>query len=74
MGSEGKVTTHTVPMGASEGVALDGVVITVSAKKDSETALLLDQKKATTIKTSIIYFYYIKILFEHKNIFYLASK
>ncbi|MDO7587061.1 MAG: carboxypeptidase-like regulatory domain-containing protein, partial [Flavobacteriaceae bacterium] len=51
--SEGKVTTLNVPMGASEGVALDEVVITVSAKKDSETALLLDQKRATTIKTSI---------------------
>ena len=51
--SEGKVTTLNVPMGASEGVALDEVVITVSAKKDSEAALLLDQKRATTIKTSI---------------------
>ena len=51
--SEGKVTPLNVPMGASEGVALDEVVITVSAKKDSETALLLDQKRATTIKTSI---------------------
>ena len=31
--SEGKATTLNVPMRASEGVALDEVVITVSAKK-----------------------------------------
>jgi TonB-dependent receptor len=49
----GKVTTVNVPMGASEGMTLDEVVVTVSAKKDSETALLLDQKKAVEIKTSI---------------------
>ena len=49
----GKVTTINVPMGASEGVSLDEVVVTTVARKDSETALLLDQKKATEIKTSI---------------------
>ena len=49
----GKVSTINVPMSASEGVSLDEVVVTVSARKDSETALLLDQKKAVEIKTSI---------------------
>ena len=48
-----KVTTVNVPLSASEGVALDEVVVTTSARKDSETALLLDQKKAVEIKTSI---------------------
>lgn len=49
----GKVTTVNVPMSASEGVSLDEVVVTTSARKDSETALLLDQKKAVEIKQSI---------------------
>ncbi|MBU2948662.1 TonB-dependent receptor [Zobellia uliginosa] len=49
----GKVTTINVPMSASEGVSLDEVVVTTTARKDSETALLLDQKKATEIKESI---------------------
>lgn len=49
----GKVTTINVPMSASEGVSLDEVVVTTVARKDSELALLLDQKKATEIKTSI---------------------
>lgn len=49
----GKVTTVNVPMSAEEGVALDEVVITTVARKDSETALLLDQKKAVVIKESI---------------------
>ncbi|WP_422857858.1 carboxypeptidase-like regulatory domain-containing protein [Flagellimonas sp. S174] len=48
-----KVTTINVPMSASEGVALDEVVISVSTSKESEIALLLDQKKAIEIKTSI---------------------
>lgn len=48
-----KVTTVDVPMGANEGVSLDEVVVTVVARKDSETALLLDQKRAVSIKTSI---------------------
>ncbi len=49
----GKVTTVDVPMAANEGVALDEVVITQVARKDSEVALLLDQKKAVEIKESI---------------------
>ena len=49
----GKVTTIDVPMSASEGVSLDEVVVTTSARKDSETALLLDQKRAIEIKQSI---------------------
>ncbi|MAU25832.1 MAG: TonB-dependent receptor [Muricauda sp.] len=49
----GKVTTVNVPMSASEGVALEEVVITTSAAKDSEIALLLEQKKALTIQEAI---------------------
>ncbi len=49
----GKVTTVDIPMSASEGVTLDEVVVTVSARRDSEAALLLDQKKAIEIKESI---------------------
>ena len=49
----GKVTTIDVPMSASEGVSLDEVVVTTVARKDSEVALLLDQKKAVEIKESI---------------------
>lgn len=49
----GKVTTLDVPMAASEGVTLDEVVVTTVARKDSEVALLLDQKKAVEIKESI---------------------
>ncbi len=48
-----KVTTIDIPMSANEGLALDEVVVTTSARKDSETALLLDQKKAIEIKESI---------------------
>jgi outer membrane receptor protein involved in Fe transport len=48
----GKVTTVNVPMGAS-AAALDEVVITTSTRKESEVALLLDQKKAVEIKESI---------------------
>ncbi len=48
----GKVTTINVPMGANPG-ALDEIVITTTARKDSEVALLLDQKKAVTLETSI---------------------
>src|SRR5690606_21508658 len=48
-----KATTVDVPMVAHEGVSLDEVVVTIAARKDSETALLLDQKKAVSIKTSI---------------------
>ncbi len=48
----GKVTTLNVPMGAS-AASLDEVVIKTTARRDSETALLIDQKKAVSIKTSI---------------------
>ena len=47
-----KVTTVNVPMGASSA-SLDEVVITTTARKESEAALLLDQKKAVEIKQSI---------------------
>ena len=49
----GKVTEINVPMSASEGVSLDEVVVTTVARKDSEVALLLEQKKAVEIKESI---------------------
>ncbi|MGY8914519.1 MAG: carboxypeptidase-like regulatory domain-containing protein, partial [Flavobacteriales bacterium] len=49
----GKVTTLNIPMSANQGVTLDEVVVTVQARKDSETALLLDQKRAIEIKESI---------------------
>ncbi|UII74588.1 TonB-dependent receptor [Flagellimonas sp. HMM57] len=48
-----KVTNIDVPMSASAGFELDEVVVTTVSRKDSETALLLDQKKAVEIKTSI---------------------
>lgn len=49
----GKVTTINVPLSASQGVSLDEVTVTTVARKDSETALLLDQKRAVEIKESI---------------------
>ena len=49
----GKVTTIDVPLSASQGVSLEEVTVTTVARKDSETALLLDQKKAIEIKESI---------------------
>ncbi|WP_373075606.1 carboxypeptidase-like regulatory domain-containing protein, partial [Zeaxanthinibacter enoshimensis] len=49
----GNSTSLEVPMSATEGVALDEVVLTTVARKDSETALLLEQKKAIEIKESI---------------------
>ena len=48
----GKVTEVNVPMGAS-AASLDEVIITTTAKRESETALLLEQKKAVEIKQSI---------------------
>ncbi len=48
----GKVTEVNVPMGAS-AASLDEVVITTTTKRESETALLLEQKKAVEIKESI---------------------
>ncbi len=47
-----KVTTVNVPMGAS-AATLDEVVIKTTTKRESEVALLLEQKKAVTQKTSI---------------------
>ncbi len=47
-----KVTTVNVPMGAS-AAALDEVIIKTTTKRESEVALLLEQKKATTIKQNI---------------------
>lgn len=49
----GKVTTIDIPMSANAGVELEGVTVTTVARKDSETALLLDQKRATIVKESI---------------------
>lgn len=49
----GKVTSVNVPMSASSGFALDEVVITTVARKDSEVALLLDQKNAVIVVESI---------------------
>jgi hypothetical protein len=48
----GKVTTVNVPMGAS-AATLDEIVITTTTRKESEVALLLDQKNAVEIKESI---------------------
>lgn len=48
----GKVTEVNIPMGAS-AASLDEVVITTTTKRESETALLLEQKKAVLIKESI---------------------
>ncbi len=47
-----KVTTINVPLGAS-AATLDEVVIKTTTKRESEVALLLEQKKANTIKQSI---------------------
>ncbi len=49
----GKVSTVNVPLSASEGVSLDEVVVTVSARKDSEIALLIQQKNAVVIQEAI---------------------
>ncbi|HPF10431.1 MAG TPA: TonB-dependent receptor [Flavobacteriaceae bacterium] len=47
-----KVTNVNVPLGAS-AATLDEVVIKTTTKKESEVALLLEQKNAVTQKTSI---------------------
>jgi len=47
-----KATTVNVPMGAS-AAALDEVFIRTTTRKESEVALLLEQKRAVTQKTSI---------------------
>ena len=49
----GKVTNVDVPMSAGGEFQLDEVVVTTVARKDSEVALLLDQKKAVTVVESI---------------------
>lgn len=49
----GKVTEINIPLSATEGMALDEVVVTTVARKDSEVALLLDQKSAILIRESI---------------------
>tara|TARA_R110002050_G_scaffold204522_2_gene340017 strand:- start:1400 stop:4294 length:2895 start_codon:yes stop_codon:yes gene_type:complete len=49
----GKVTTINIPMSASEGVSLQEVVVTTVARKDSEVALLLDQKRSVDITVAI---------------------
>ena len=48
----GNVTEVNVPMGAS-AASLSEVVITTTTKRESEVALLLEQKKAVEIKQSI---------------------
>lgn len=48
----GKVTEVHIVMGAS-AASLDEVIITTTTKRESETALLLEQKEAVTIKQSI---------------------
>ncbi len=47
-----KVTSVNVPMGAS-AATLDEVVIKTTVKRESEVALLLEQKEASVIKQSI---------------------
>ena len=48
-----KETTINVPLSDSQGFALDEVVITTSARRDSEIALLLEQKNALTIQEAV---------------------
>ena len=48
----GKVTTVNVPMGTS-AASLDEVVITTTSRKESEVALLLDQKNSSGDQESI---------------------
>ncbi|WP_372794658.1 TonB-dependent receptor [Lutibacter sp.] len=48
-----KTITVNQTMSASEGVSLSEIQITGSTKKESETALLTEQKKAISIKQSI---------------------
>ncbi|PHS53304.1 MAG: TonB-dependent receptor [Lutibacter sp.] len=48
-----ETTTINKTLSASEGVSLSEIQITASNKKESETALLTEQKKAVSIKQSI---------------------
>lgn len=50
---EGETTKLDQILSASQGVSLSEIQITGSTKKESETALLTQQKKATIIKESI---------------------
>lgn len=50
---ENETTTVNQELGANEGVALDEVKINATVSREKETALLLEQKKATVIKESI---------------------
>lgn len=47
------VTSVNVPMSASAGMALDEVVVVTTSRKDSEIALLLQQKNATVMQEAI---------------------
>ena len=49
----GETITINKTLSASEGVSLNEIQITGSTKKESESALLTEQKKATVIKESI---------------------
>lgn len=50
---EGETTKLDQILSASQGVSLNEIQITGSTKKESESALLTEQKKATVIKESI---------------------
>ena len=50
---EGENIVINKTMNASQGVSLDEILISGSTKKESETALLTEQKKAVEIKQSI---------------------
>lgn len=50
---ENENTVVNKTMNASQGVSLNEIQITASTRKESETALLTDQKKAVAIKQSI---------------------
>ena len=49
----GQTTTINQLMSAEEGVALDDIIITATTSKEKASALILEQKKAVSIKTSI---------------------
>ncbi len=50
---EGETVTINQVMSAEEGVSLDEVVVKSSTSKEKASALILEQKKSVTIKTSI---------------------
>ena len=49
----GQTVTINQLMSAEEGVALDAVVIKTTTSKETQSALILEQKKAVSIKTTI---------------------